>query len=720
MATNFDISNVLPMLRRNARLITACCLASGALGLLYVMTATRTYTATAEILVEQRQMRALRDVSTLASGAPLDSAIVESEAEVLRSEDVALAVVRKLKLADTPDAKPSLWKRLTSFVSSGGSSRVDPVKQRELEAAKVLDKNLRVSRATRTNILQIEYVAPDPVRAAEIANAFAQAYVEQELKRRSEAMRGAQGWLQKRVEELHGLSIEADKAVQKFKAEHNLLSSKGTLITEQQTSELTSQLVAEGAATAQARARYERLKSIIDNHQTDAAVTEALNNNVMSDLRTKYLEATRRKIDLERRLGPTHGAVVNQQHTVDELKNFLFQELGRIADSYRNEYEIAAAREKALAGKLAQLQDKSLLANDALVQLRHLEQNAENYKTLYQNYAQMYEEAVRQKGFPFTTGHVVAEAHPPLSPTHPRKSIILAACLGVGAMLGFGAAVMREYSDRVFRTGAQLREELGVDLIGMLPDLTETPADPAAPSPGNLMRYAVDNPLSGFTETLRSVKVAADLKLTGRRTKVIGVVSLLPDEGKTLIAKNFASLLAWQGGKALLVDADLRSQSLTRHLRSERRIASVSAPHGLWREPESGLYVMPCSQSANDSRIAEGLSPEDLRPFLPGGEQPFDYIVLDLPPMGPVVSARGLAPAVDAFLLIVKWGSTPRNAVRVALENERYIKDKLLGAVLNYVSMEEIRLYERPDSGESYHLNYSVYYSNNSGRRHVA
>jgi len=647
----------------------------------------------------------------------LDPAIVESQAEVLRSDDVALAVVRKLKLADAMPPVASVWTKLLIWINPARSSEnpqpstpsIDPVLKKELEAARSVNRDLRVTRVARTNLLQVVYSAPDPVRAAEVVNAYASSYVDLELNRRTEFMQRAQAWLQSRSEELRRLSGEADSIAQKFRSDHNLLSTRGVLITDQQLSELATQLVSDGAATAQAGARYQRIKEIIDKHQTNSAVTEALTNPLINELRTKYLEASKRRFDLQRKLGSSHTAVVTLEHSMDELDAQLFREFGRIAESYKNEYEIAAARERTLYDLLAKQQITAIAANDALVQLRQLEQSAENYRTLSQNYTQLYEEAGQQKGIPLTSGHVVSEAHPPLVPSQPRKMLVLAVCAGLGLMAGIGTTLAREALDPTFRTSAQVRAELGLELIGMLPALPAM----GAGAPANLMRYSLDNPLSGFAETLRAVKVAADLRLKECDRKIIGVVSLLPNEGKTFVAKNLASLLARQGARALLIDADLRLRGLTRSLPfidETLNAAKVTPPmphvgvQRLLRESDSGLEILPCDHADNDPRVAEGISPAMLRQYLQGGS--YEYVIVDLPPLGPVATARSIAPIVDVFLLVVKWGATPRGAVRAALEKDQYIKEKLLGVILNNGAMERVKLYEHSDFDEYYRGNY--------------
>jgi succinoglycan biosynthesis transport protein ExoP len=215
---------------------------------------------------------------------------------------------------------------------------------------------------------------------------------------------------------------------------------------------------------------------------------------------------------------------------------------------------------------------------------------------------------------------------------------------------------------------------------------------------------------------MRSAKVAADRALQNRSPKIIGVVSLLPKEGKSIVAKNFASLLALQGATTLLIDADTRNPALTNAIGCKTGQGSQSAlsmpplTELLQYEPGSGLQILPCIYAKDDPRVADGLSAAMLHALLRSGDQSLEYIVIDLPPIGPVVNARGMAPAIDAFIFVVEWGTTSRGAVRAALSNEHSIKEKLLGVILNKVDMKKLKFYEHFGSDGYYQQHYENYY----------
>jgi polysaccharide biosynthesis transport protein len=739
------LSQFISALRRQALLVLGFCLAGLLMGGAYLAVAKPRYTASANIMIDNRQLRAVRDVSAFSdSPGGLDAPELESQVEVLRSPKIGLAVIKSLKLTEDeafmhPPRGP-IGTLLGGILNAFGGKSDEPAKlaqtaetsgsldHLQMEALGLLERGLKISRVGRTYLLQVDYTASGPARAAEITNAYIDAYMTEQLSSRINATRRARTWLQQRTEELRREAVDTDRMAQKYRAENNLFAvgggvgtaAKGALISEQQLVETSTQLITYRAAASEAQARYLRIKHIIDNHETDAAVAESLSNTVIGNLRTQYLEAARRYKNLARTLPEGHLALINLKHTMDEVSQLLFEELERVEQSYRNDYEVAVAREKAAVESMAGQQKVTAKANDAQVQLTQLEQKAEAYRTLYNTYLQRYQESVQQESFPMADGHVVNDATVPLDPSEPRVFLVLAFTMAAGTMAGVAGGVYREVMDRVFRTVEQVRSDLGVEVLGMLPFVPSASLSQAASGGGSpIMRYVVDDPFSAFAETLRSAKVSADHALPDRAPKVIGMVSLLPKEGKTTVSKNFASQIAVQGAKTLLIDADTRNPALTREIGLDRRAVplgdtSMLPPLGelLQHEPISGLDILPCIFAKNDPRIANGFTAKILHSLLSSSDQAYDYVVLDLPPIGPVVNARGMAPAIDAFIFVVAWGSTSRGAVRSALSRERAIRDKLLGVIMNKVNMNKVHIYQHFDSDGYYYKRYDKYYKN--------
>jgi succinoglycan biosynthesis transport protein ExoP len=540
--------------------------------------------------------------------------------------------------------------------------------------------------------------------------------------------------------ELKQQVLATDLAIQKFKAENDLISSGGRLVSEQQLTEVNTQLVTVRAERARAEARYERIKSIIDGHQTDAVVSEAIGNQVIEQLRSKYINAVKREAELLAKLGPDHGSVVNLRQEISEYERLMFEELSRLSESYRSELEITKSREKSLKDSLAGLVGTTAAANETLVALRELEREAESYKNLYQSFLKRYQEVVQQQSFPITEARIIMSAQKPVVPSHPRKYRVIALAIVLGLGLGMCIGALREFKERAFRTADQVREELGLEFIGMLPMIKagkEKKASSKLAIPAILkgsepvekeealskipgtMRYVLDHPMSGFAETLRAVKIAMDLTLPDRPVKFIGIVSVLPNEGKSTVSKNLGSLLAHLDVKTLLIDADIRHPSLTASVAPKAKQGLVEAviegkpiKDLLLYEPESSLAFLPAVVRTRVTHTSEFIASPGMKAVFKQAAQEFSCVLIDLPPLGAVVDVRALAPHLDAFVLVTEWGKTARALVRTTLESERQVRDKCLGVLLNKVHMRELKLYENYGFKDYYHSNYGNYYSN--------
>lgn len=740
-----DLDRLVAAARRQLRVIAASCVVSVLLGVAYLATAAPQFTASAALLIDHRKVRAVQDSYDVAQGDMMGSA-VDSQVELLRSDRIAFAVIDKLQLQRDPDfsrSTPGLMSRMISAVFGRGAQSEDAAtKQSDNEIARLiaLDRvrgGLEVKRVQRTLVLEIRFRSIDRHKAARIADAFADSYLTDQLDSKYEATRRASSWLLDRMAELKQQVLTSDLAIQKFRADNDLISSGGKLVNEQQLGEVNTQLVTARAETAKADARYSRIKSIIDNRQTDAVVTEAIGNNTIEQLRSKFLVVAKREAELSTKLGNEHGAVVGLRNEMREYERLMFDELSRIAESYLSELLISQSREKSLRGSLEGLVGITANANSTAVALRELERESETFRTLYQTFLQRYQEAVQQQSFPITEARIITAALTPTGPSHPKRSIVLLLSLLLGGAAGVAIGAVRELRDRTYRTEEQIRQDLGVEFLGMLPALAAREQSKAwfklpprwrreaksdthkqvVLAPAHIMRHAIDNPLSAFAETLRAIKISADLTLDGRMPRTLGIVSALPDEGKSTVAKNLASLLAHQGARTILIDTDLRNPGLSRRVAPKAEVGLLQAVLDgtplrelILREEDSKLAVLPVVLQRRLPHVAEFLASAGMRSVLKQAEQDFDWIILDLPPLGPVVDARAIASEVDGFVFVVEWGRTSRRLVRATLQSDRQIRDKCLGVVLNKVDMKDLGLYGAYGSKAYYNGQYGNYY----------
>ena len=739
-----DFRHILTAVRRQGLLFGAIVSAALLLGVIFLLEVRPLYTADAFVLIDNRRVRAVDSGYDLGSAnSDVATSIVDSQVEVARAEKISQRVIESLGLLNDPDFKDMLSSGKGTFARLRQSLMVllgrqpaapagqegDANEQTRLHQAVVaLAKNMDVHRVARTMVLAISYTSPNAERSARLANAFAEAYLADQLDTKYEVTRRASQWLEERIAELKTKALNSDLAIQRFRAEHGLILSGGKLVNEQQLSEINTQLVAVRGETARAEARYRRIDAIVKGHQTNAIVSEAIGNLVIEQLRTKYLEASKRYSEIVAKLGEEHLAAVNLRAEKDEYEKLMFEELARLAQGYASELEISRTREKSLEDDLKRILDLNANENTSLVTLRELEREGETFRSLYQTYLQRYNEALQQQSFPIIEARIITSASPPMKPSYPKSLPVLLLFGLLGSAAGLGVGVYRELREKGFHSEEQVRR-LGVEFLGILPKIEQMPlAGKSTPSSdgvsagtgagdisqsksaflaanNTVLSYSVLRPGSGFAETLRAVKLAADVRGTENRAKIIGIVSALPGEGKSVFSKNFASLLALLGHKTLLVDGDLRVAGLTEELAPNAKKGLVEAV--VYKEPvenlliveeSSGLSFLPCVMPPRMSHTSDLLTSVSMKNSLTSLQEKFEYIIIDLPPVVPVIDARAFAPLVHAFVFVVEWRKTALHVVRNVLVNNIEIYDKCLGIVLNKVNVDELRSYEAPGS----------------------
>jgi succinoglycan biosynthesis transport protein ExoP len=720
-----DPFKLLAAARRQWRVVALTAAVFLGLGLLYLLIAVPKYTASTDILIDQDNSKILYQHSALNNMVD-DEGWTTSQVELIYSNKIKLAVVDALKLDDNPDfinpGGPMYYVRsFFGFFGNLFSAKEPPDREAlRLQAAENLQKNMYVQRVKATYVINVQFTWSDPALAAQVARAFADAYLADQVDAKYEANSKSADWMQGRLEDLRQKALTTDQAVQKFRGDHGLISANGLLVNEQQLAEINSQLILARAERATAEAKEKRIRAILDSGDKNAAVMESMSSPVIADIRKKYVDASKRQAEIIRDYGANHFKAKELQKDMDEYQDLAFQELGRIAESYQSDYQVAKSREESLMQSVAQATGVNASENSTQVQLRELEREANTYRDLYSAFLSRYQDTVQQQSFPVTEARVITQATVPTQPSRPKKPLVLALATALGIALGLALATLQEYLDRFFRTGEQVGNELELEFLGSVPLVGSKSLEQAngetVPAAPDLRNFVVNHPMSLFAETLRSARIAADLALGRDKSKIIGVTSVMPGEGKSTVAVNFARLLANQKRRVLLIDADLRNPALTTTLARNAEAGLVQAVVDktpwtdlLLYEEASGLAMLPAVVRSRVPHTSELLASPEMRSLLREAAEKFEYIVLDLPPLSPLVDSRAIAPYVDGFLCVVEWGRTPRGTVRNKLRAEPSIYKKCLGVVMNKTDMRKMKLY-RTDGANDRDPRYTAYF----------
>ena len=722
-------------LRRQYPVIAFCALLAVAMGVIYLRHTPPRYTAHATMIIDTRKGQVFQNQSILAD-APIDLAGIESQVQIVKSEGVAASVIKDLHLTEVPEfvgGGASLTDRVFSYL---GASPPPPRSEFELmrQAIGVFERSLDALRVGMSYVLDITYTSNDPDRAAQIANAVADAYIVDQLDAKFQANRRATNWLQDRVGGLRDQAASAERAVVAFKQENNIVAAGGKLMNEQQISDLNTQLVLARAHTSEAEARLNRIQSIIRADSSgapfDASVSDALNNPIITKYRQQYLEIVNREAEWSMRYGKDHLAVVNLRNQIREIRDSIFAELRRLAETYKSDYEIAKQRQESLEKDLAQAVSQSQEANKAQITLRELESSAQSVRTLHDSFLQRYMESIQQESFPITEARVISRATRPLGKSGPKTELILAlACMG-GIGLGAAAGFIREVMDRVFRTTGQVETALNAPCVALVPlvddaltndslngeDGLPSIGSKAIAHDGSVCWVVAEQPLSRFAEAIRSVKLAADLNTSNKNHKVIGFTSALPHEGKSTIAAALGQLVSQVGGKVIIVDCDLRNPSLSRTLAPNATLGIIDVLAGehsledaIWRDGPGGMAFLPALSRSRIFHTSEVLASEPTKKLFEDLRESYNYVIVDLPPLAPLIDVRATPHLVDGYFLVIEWGRTKIDVVQHALNTAPGVYEALLGTILNKANMEFMSRYEMHRGKYYYNKHFARY-----------
>ncbi|MGY4606972.1 succinoglycan biosynthesis transport protein ExoP [Bradyrhizobium sp. USDA 4474] len=610
----------------------------------YLATAPKRFTGTAVLLMDSRKMQGLQTQVGASGDNPIDTAMVDSQVEVLKSETIASAVIKDLRLLDSPEfmrEDEGLLGGLNRlFASFFPESKPSDDGLMRTAIGRIVN-GLTIKRVAQSYVIEISYQSVSPDLAARIANAVAENYITDSLESKYQASRRAAVWLQDRLKELRAQASTAERAVADYKAKNNIIDAGGRLLTEQQLAEINSALTESRAKRAEAQAKLERITAILNADDNDsrvilndlATVNDSMANPVITKLRQTYLDYAAKASDWSNRYGPTHLAVVNLHNQMREIRHSIIDELRRTAEAYKSDLEIAKAREESSQKSLNDTISVSNDTSQAQIVLRDLESNAQSARALSDNFLQLYMVSVQQQSFPITEARVITQADVSSSPkTSPKTALVLLAGIVGGGILAGLVAIFIEMLDRVFRTVHQVERLLQTNCLASVP-IVGLGADETAngslnrlkgwlPFPNDWMpysrprsrpsvavdqlgrarelgpthpirlgdrqlamddsvgRFAINSPFSRFAEAFRSIKLATDLSNYGSPHKVVAITSALPNEGKSTVSEALAQTTAQSGLRTLLIDGDIRNPSLTHRLGRSADVGLIEVVFG--------------------------------------------------------------------------------------------------------------------------------------------
>lgn len=736
-----DVDRLFSILRRQLRVLLLCLGLGLMLAVIYLMLAPKSYVATSQILLDKNLKDSVSDIAPQTSAVDLESEVL-NQIEVMRSSRIATAVAQAENLMTDREflnPPPSFSGRVKGMLLGLlspilGSPEADPddLQATPEEAAGALRANMFVERVGRSAVIRVGYEASSPELAQRIAAAYANVFVQDQLNADIDATKQAADWLQQRLTELGDNQRQATLAVEEYRQQSGLSTSEDENLSNQRLQALTAQLVTAQAESARVNALAVQLQATIDAGPSAAGASIALlsgsgvDDKTISDLRIRYASIQSRINEVSATYGEDHPQVTALKAENQALQAQIFAQLQGLNEQYQSQLTIAQRQEASLRDAIETEGQLASQTNQAQVKLTELQQRSTTLGVIYNSFLSRYEEAVQRQSFPIPSARIITVAQAPESASGPRTLFVAAGGVIFGLFLGLMFGTFNELRERTFRIGDQVGNELGLRFLGYLPRLgpdahkgSRGDQTKAALALHGMIKKQVEErranrPTTAFVETLKSAKLVMRARGKPDRSAVIGVVSVLPGEGKTTYSVALAEMLATDGERVLLIDADLRQAASS-------RLVAPGATSGLmdiggtisWRDvvladPRSGLHILPALSSSGQS--SDFLSSDGMQNLLEEARQSYDYVVIDLPPLGPVMDARAVLPWTDGFILVTEWGRTPRRLVRSLIEHEPELAEDIVGVVLNKVDFRKLAQYSDPGGAERYMGSYSRYY----------
>jgi capsular exopolysaccharide synthesis family protein len=620
-----------------------------------------------------------------------DPTDLDTEARILRSDSLALQVIKQLDLDKPAGAHPVLT----------------PATDADSEKISVMiasfKSGLGVTLEPNTRIIDIHYRSPDKYLAARVVNTLASAYIEQNFKTRFESTEQTSDWLSKQLIDLQ-LKVEtSQEKLVKYQKEHEILGiDEKQNITTSKLDELNKELT----DAESARMEKESLYRLVQNGDSDsiaAAInitTNTTGSTLLQKLQDQHADLKIQIAQLGAQFGPSYPKLAQLSDQLKEVDEQTEVERKKVVGRLRGDYLAALARENLLKAALDEQKQDANQLNESAIEYNFLKRDAETNRTLYENLLEKLKEAGVTAGLRSNNIRPVDVARVPTSPSEPNIFRNLSFALALGLTTGIGLAFVMEGLDNTVRTVEQAQAISLLPSLGIIPlgsgivgNSRSGPRLSFSSNKGSMELITKSRPQSQMAEAYRALRTSLLLTTVGAPPKVILVTSALPEEGKTTTSINCAIVLAQKGARVLLVDADLRRPSIHRTLGVVPKTGLTNVLTGganlqqtIVRSPlVPSLFVLPAGTPPPNP--AELLASSKMGDVLEALREQYDHIVIDTPPTLPVTDAVVVATRADAVILVARAGSTTKHALRQARDILAQVNARVSGVLLNAVNL---------------------------------
>jgi succinoglycan biosynthesis transport protein ExoP len=633
-----------------------------------------------------------------------DPTDLDTEVRILRSDLLALQVIKQLNLDQMPEFGGHGAATSSSLALTNDALEPDSAKANALLGA--FKGSLHVVLEPNTRIIDIHYRSTNKELAARVVNTLANTYIEQNFKTRFESTMQASDWLSRQLVDLQMKVETSQEKLVKYQKEHQILGiDEKQNITTAKLDELNKELT----TAESARMEKESVFRLADGGDTESAAAVANSTSVKgsgssSGLLDK-LQSTKADLKIQiaqvsTQFGPAYPKLAELNNQLQEIDSQIQGEMKKVGGRLRGDYLAALQRENMLRGALEQQKQQANKLNESAIEYSLLKRDFETNRTLYEGLLQKLKEAGVTAGLRSNNIRPVDIARTPGAPAEPNVPRNLGFALALGLTSGIGLAFLLEGVDNTVRTPEQAQIISGLPSLGMIPlgSRTTPEANPTrlsvAASKEAVELITLSRPQSQMSESYRALRTSLLLTSLGAPPKTILITSALPQEGKTTTSINTATVLAQKGTRVLLIDADLRRPSIHKTLGMGPRAGLSNVLTGGTTLQDAtvrstmlpNLFILPAGTPPPNP--AELLASSQMMDLLAELREQYDHIILDTPPTLSVTDAVVLSTRADAVVLVIRSGQTTKPALRRSRDILAQVNARVAGVLLNAVDLD--------------------------------
>jgi polysaccharide biosynthesis transport protein len=552
----------------------------------------------------------------------------------------------------------------------------------ELEAAALLNRflgRLSVAAEDDSRLIHIDFTSTNPRKAALIANKLIEEYMESQLETKSEGARRAAEWLEVRLSELGETVKSLEQSVQQRRED---AGSDSIGIVSQRVAELTSQLVGAQGASAAAGARYEQVRTVLRGHGNLEALPAIIGSSLIQSLRAKHTELVGRLSEMLTIYGENHPQIISLRAEIAEIAQRLSGEIDTTLTGLRNEMQGAEMHEAALRSALEAAKKEMFDLDQAETSIGQVAQRLKANQDLYQNLLKQYTEAVALRENQQPDARIISPAQVPLEPSHPNFPRIIALSFVGSTSLAIVLLVIAERLRQKLDTVEDVEREVGLQVIGVIPDLPRLRRLASAPRD-----YMQREPLFEFGGAFQRLRALLTLSNDRVMPRTVLVTSCIAGEGKTTIAVCLGIASISSGQRVLLVDCDFVRPQVHRMLdvKNDKGLTDIlkgtaTLEEAITRAAGSSLSILSVGRSREGA--IDLLNSARMEKLLSELEQIFDIIILDSAPVQ-VSNALILGGLAEKTIFVTRREWTTHREASYAIKQLQLYGADIAGVVFN-------------------------------------